>query len=137
MTPSPVKIRDADENDWPFMRKAWRETFQYGSLAVDGADKEHYFAEMTRLFAAIVPHASARIACDATDDDVRVGFACWTGDTLHYVYVQRDFRGARIVPDLLDSLPIKAYSFTTLQCVKRLKPLVRGWAFKPRFTYGS
>ena len=137
MTPSPIKIRDVTEVDWSFIRKAWRETFQHGSLTVLGADKEHYFEEMTRLFAAIVPHASARIACDSSDDDVRVGFACWTGEVLHYVYVQRDFRGNGIVPDLLDNLAIKAYSFTTFQCVKRLKPLVRGWAFKPRFTYGS
>lgn len=133
----PVKIRDANETDWGFMRKAWRETFQYGSLAVDGADKAHYFDEMTRLFAVIVPYASARIACDASDDDNRVGFACWTDEVLHYVYVMKDFRGHGIVPALLENLPIKAYSFTTLQCVKRLKPLVRGWAFKPRFTYGS
>jgi GNAT superfamily N-acetyltransferase len=132
-----VKIRDADESDWNYMRKAWRETFQYGSLAVDGADKSHYFDEMTRLFAAIVPTASARIACDPTDDDVRVGFACWTGDVLHYIYVQRDFRGHALAPAMLEGLPIKAYSFTTLQFVKRLKPLLRGWAFKPRFTYGS
>ncbi len=133
----PVTVRDAAEADLAFIRKAWRETFQFGSLAVDGADKSHYFDEMTRLFAAIVPGASARIACDATDDDVRVGFACWTDDVLHYVYVQRDFRGHGLVRDLLEGLPIKAYSFTTLQFVKRIKPLVRGWAYKPRFTYGS
>ncbi len=133
----PVKIRGAVEGDMNFMRKAWRETFQYGSLAVDGADKTHYFDEMTRLFAAIVPHASARVACDATDDDVRVGFACWTDHVLHYVYVQRDFRGHGLVAALLEDLPIKAYSFTTLQFVKRIKPLNRGWAFRPRFTYGS
>ena len=134
----PVNIREAEGvEDLAFVRKAWRETFQYGSLAVDGADKAHYFDEMTRLFAAILPGASARIACDPADDDNRVGFACWTDDVLHYVYVMRDFRGHGLAPALLEGLPIKAYSFTTLQCVKRLKPLVRGWAFRPRFTYGS
>ena len=134
----PVKIRDADGlDDLAFIRKAWRETFQYGSLAVDGADKPHYFDEMTRLFAAILPTASARIACDPFDDDNRIGFACWTDDVLHFVYVMRDFRGHGLAPSLLEDLPIKAYSFTTLQCVKRLKPRERGWAFKPRFTYGS
>ncbi len=132
------RIREIDgEDDWAFIRKAWRETFQYGSLAVDGADKPHYFDEMSRLFAAIVPGASGRVACDPTDDDVRVGFVCFTDETLHYVYVQKDFRRMGVARDLLDGLPIKAYSFTTLQCVKRLKPRDRGWAFKPCFTYGS
>lgn len=133
----PVKVRDAAPSDWDFMRKAWRETFQYGSLAVDGADKTHYFDEMTRLFAAIVPNASARIACDPEDDDNPLGFACYTKTVLHYVYVLKDFRRDGIVPVLLDLLPINAYSFSTLQFVKRVKPRERGWQFRPRFTYGS
>ncbi len=133
----PVKIRDAVEADWDFMRKAWRETFQFGSLAVDGADKAHYFAEMTRLFAAIAPMASARIASDPEDDDVRIGFACFQGDTLYYVYVMKDFRGHGIAAALLEGVPIKAHAFTTLQFVKRIRPRDRGWAFKPRFTYES
>lgn len=138
MSDAPVKVRDAEGvDDLAFIRKAWRETFQFGSLAVDGAEKQHYFDEMTRLFAVLLPAASARIACDPEDDENRIGFVCWTDDVLHYVYVMRDFRQMDVAPALLEGLPVKAYSFTTLQCVKRLKPLVRGWVFKPRFTYGS
>ena len=137
MKAPPVKVRDATAADWDFIRKAWRDTFQYGSLAVDGADKTHYFDEMTRLFAAIAPHASARIACDPKDDDSRLGFVCYAKTVLHYVYVIKDFRRDGIVPLLLDALPINAYSFSTLQFVKRVKPLDRKWQFRPRFTYGS
>lgn len=140
MTP-PAKIREATPDDWDFMRKAWRETFQYGSLAVDGADKTHYFDEMTRLFAAIVPTASARVACDPEDDGNWLGFACYTKTVLHYVYVLKtkdaDFRRHGIASLLLDGLPINAYSFSTLQFVKRIKPLARKWQFRPRFTFGS
>lgn len=135
----PVRIREATEADWDFMRKAWRDTFQYGSLAVDGADKTHYFDEMTRLFAAIVPTALARVACDPVDEDTRIGFACYTKTVLHYVYVLKtkdiDFRREGIAPLLLNGLPINAYSFSTLQFVKRIKPRDRGWQFRPRFTY--
>ena len=134
MTP---RIRDANALDWDFMRKSWRETFRTGGAAVHGANKEHYADEMRRLFAAIMPGASARIACDPEDDDVRIGFAAWAGPVLYYVYVDQSFRRMKIAADLLDGVPIKRYSFTTDQGVRRLKPSVRGWAFAPRFTFGS
>jgi len=137
----PVKIRDATPADWDFMRPAWADTFRRGSLAVDGANESHYYAEMGRLFAAILPGASARIACDPNDDDVRLGFACYTKTVLHYVYVLKtkelDFRREGVAPMLLDALPINAYSFSTLQFVKRIKPRDRGWQFRPRFTYSA
>jgi ribosomal protein S18 acetylase RimI-like enzyme len=131
----PVKIRDAEAADWPWMRKAWRETFLHGSLAVHGADKQSYFDEMTRLFAAIAPNASARIACDPADDDNLLGFACFEGATLFYIYVLKDFRRDGIVALLLDQIPITAYAFSTMQFVRRLRPRERGWKFAPSFTF--
>ncbi len=131
----PVKIREAVAADWPWMRKAWRETFLHGSLAVHGADKQSYFDEMTRLFAAITPTASARIACDPDDDDNLLGFACFEGSTLFYIYVLKDFRRDGIVALLLDQIPITAYAFSTMQFVRRLRPRERGWKFAPSFTF--
>ncbi len=132
-----VNVRDAVQSDWDFMRKAWRATFLLGGQAVQGANKQHYHDEMSRLFAAIVPSASARIACDPEDDDNPLGFACYEGQTLYYVYVIQDFRRLGIVPRLLEGLPLKSFSFKTIQCEKRLKPLERGWTYKPRFTYAT
>jgi hypothetical protein len=135
-----VNIRDAVQSDWDFMRKAWRATFLLGGPAVQGADKRHYHDEMSRLFAAIVPTASARIACDPEDDDNPLGFACYEGPTLHYVYVigePTSFRRMGIVPLLLKGLPLKFFSFKTIQCEKRLKPAERGWLFRPSFTFSA
>lgn len=105
--------------------------------AVQGSDRQHYFEEMTRLFSAIVPAASARLACDVTDDDVRIGFVCYTGETLQYAYVLQDFRVHGLVPLMLEGVPIKQFSFKTPQGERRLKPDARGWLFKPSFTLGS
>ena len=132
----PLRIRDADETDWGFIRKAWRESYMRAP-AVQGAGKQQYFDEMTRLFAAIVPTAGARMAVDASDDDNRIGFACYTGTILHYVYVLQDFRGNGLVPLMLEGLPIKHFSFKTIQGERRLKPRDRAWVFKPSFTFGS
>jgi hypothetical protein len=135
VTDVPVKIRDATAADWPFMATAWRSSFFNLGWGVRGADKQHYFDEMTRLFAAIAPTASARIACDPTDDGVQIGFACYTGTKLHFVYVMQDFRREGLVPSMLEGLPIKHYTFMTTPGVKRLKPADRGWQFTPCFTF--
>lgn len=137
MSAPPVNVRDAVASDWDFMRKAWRATFLIGGPAVQGADRQLYFDEMTRLFAAIAPTARARIACDPQDDGNQVGFACYTGSTLHFVYVLQDFRRNGIVPLMLEGLPLRHFSFKTVQGARRLKPAERGWVFKPCFTFGS
>lgn len=136
----PVEIREATPADWDFIRKAWRNSYQCAP-AVEGTDRTHYFHEMSRLFAAIVPSASVRIACDPSDAENCLGFACYKDTVLHYVYVLRadglDFRRYGIAKRLLDGLPINAYSFSTGLFVKRIKPRERQWQYRPRFTHGS
>lgn len=134
MTDAPITVRPADISDWDFIRKSWRATFLNGGPAVQGADKQHFFDEMTRVFAAICPTAEARMACDPEDADNVLGFAVYTGPELHFVYVLQDFRRMGFVPRLLSDLNITRYTFSTIQGVRRLRPLERGWAFTPRFT---
>lgn len=129
----PVAIRDAEgEDDFSFIRKAWRATYLLAGPAVQGSDKDHYFAEMSRFFAAVMPHARARMAVDHQDTDNRLGFAVYEGDALWFVYLLQDFRRLGIVPALLDGLSIKRYNVTTSQGVRRLKPRERGWIFTPQ-----
>ncbi len=131
----PVAIRPAEGlDDWDFIRKAWRATYLLGGPAVQGADRDHYFAEMTRLFAAIMPTAQARMGCDPEDPDNRLAFAVYSGDELRFVYVLQDFRRMGIVPALLENLEIKRFTFNTIQGARRLKPRDRGWLYTPRFT---
>lgn len=104
---------------------------------MQGADKNHYEHEMNRVFAAIVPTATARIACDPSDDDTRLAFVVYTGNLLHYAYVEQNMRRFGLVPSLLDGVPIKRYNFTTMQGFRRLKPPTRGWLYQPCFTYGA
>jgi len=138
MTPPPFGKRDANSvEDWDFIRKSWRATFLLGGPAVQGAEKQHYFDEMTRVFAAIVPNSRALMACDPEDDDNRLGFAVFAGPALHFVYVIQDFRRMGIAAALLDGIGIKQFTFKTIQGERRLKPYDRGWFFAPRFTLGT
>ena len=127
-----------------FVVDAWRRSFE-ASPAVHGADREHYRAEMTRTIHAIVGarDTTTRVACDHEDDDVVLGFACFTGPaldartssaTLHYVYVRSDFRQMGITKSLLDGVDVAHYTFRTLAGERRLHARERGWKFTPRFT---
>lgn len=133
----PVCVRDAQVTDWPFIRKAWRATFFQVGQVVQGAHKSHYFEEMTRLFSAIMPTASARVACDPSDKDTNLGFVVFEDQTLHYAYVEKDFRGEGIVSAMLEGVPIKRYSFRTIMGDRRMKPSARGWVYTPRFTFSA
>lgn len=125
-------IHDADgEEDWQFIKRAWRATYLTGGLAVQGSDREHYFAEMGRLFAAVMPTARARIACDPADRDNRLGFVVYEGDAAWFVYVLQDFRRMGIVPALVDGLGLTSYRLSTIQGVRRLRPRDHGLTFKP------
>ena len=132
---SPVVIRDAESpEDWTFIRRAWSVTQWTGTYLSAGADKDHYFAEMGRLFSAIVPVVRARMAIDPEDADNRLGFAVYDGDALWFVYVMQVVRRLGIVPALLSGLDIRNYNQMSIQGVRRLKPKDRGWKFTPRFT---
>ncbi len=128
----PVKVRPAEGvDDFDFIRKAWRATYRLGGPAVQNADKDHYFAEMTRLFSTIMPTARAVMGCDPADADNRLAFAVYEGDALWFVYVLQDFRRMGIAPALLDGLGIKRYNQSTIQGVRRLRPTLRGWKYTP------
>jgi hypothetical protein len=92
---------------------------------------------MARVFAALMPHASGRVALADDDEFDRLGFAIYSGPTLYFVYVAEKLRGEGIVPEMLEGLSIERYAFTTYMGERRLKPADRGWRFCPRFTLGD
>ncbi len=128
-----VSIRDATEADWPFIRESWTATF-HSAPAVQGANDKAYKDEMARVFAAILPTASGRIASNPEDELHRLAFAVYEGPVLYFAYVVQDFRREGLVPLLLEGLGIDRFMFRTLQGERRLKPKDRGWQFHPRFT---
>ena len=130
---SKLRIRIAKPGDMVFVIDAWKRSYE-GAAAVKGADREHYRIEMTRAINRLCDRAEVRVASDPLDEDTLVGFAAFTRSAsgaaeLHYVYVKRDFRQMGIARDLLEGVPVTAYTFRT--------PIWRarsGWAYTPRFT---
>lgn len=123
-----LRIRLAKPDDFAFIIDAWRRSYE-GSPAVRGAEREHYRIEMTRAIRRLCDRAEVRVACDPQDEDTVVGFAAFTGDELHYAYTKKDFRGIGVAKQLLEGVPIAAYTFQS----NNARP-PQGWAFRPRFT---
>jgi hypothetical protein len=136
MTPLPFVVREARPSDVPFIENAWRSTMLANCPAVFGADPPHFAREMKRLVSMLLAQATTRVACAPQDEETLVGFACATGDELHYVYVSGMFRGVGLVPYMLEGLPIRRYTFSTRHCERRLRPRERKWLYCPRFTLG-
>lgn len=130
----PFLIRDGKASDRAFIENSWRSTMLATSPQAMGADPKHFHAEMTRMFEHIFTHARVRVACDPQDPDTLVGFACFTGPELHFVYVAGPFRKLGVVPMMLAGLDISRFTFKTLPGERRLKPRERSWVFTPRFT---
>lgn len=142
----PYRIRDwKPTDDVAFVGNSWRESYHNGGPGVTLAERDHFRAEMQRVFAVLLPTARVLIACDREDEDTLLGFAAATSvrgehDTLLYVYVRggdelTNMRKQGIARDLIESLgAIKAYMFRTLAGERRLKPRERGWKFTPRHT---
>lgn len=130
----PFLIRAGKPSDRAFVENAWRATMLATSPACVGADPKAFHNEMTRLFERLLPSATVRVACDPKDPDTLVGFVCFTGPELHYVYVAGPFRKLGVVPMLLAGLDITRFTFKTLPGERRLKPKERSWVFAPKFT---
>ncbi len=131
-----VVFRPARESDHAFIADSWRRSFE-GAPSVHGADREHYKHEMTRLIRSLLQAkgTTTYVACDQEDDDVLLGFACFSERELHYVYVRADFRQMGIAKSLLGmSAEIAQYTFRTLMGERRLHARERGWKYTPRFT---
>ena len=137
MTPLPFVVRDARATDLPFIENAWRSTMLSTCPAVFGADPSHFAREMRRMIPLLLAHATTRVACAPQDEETLVGFACVTGDELHYVYVSGMFRSVGLVPLMLRGLTIRRYTFATRQGERRLRPRERKWLYCPRFTIGE
>lgn len=131
----PVLVRPARESDVGYIVGTWRDSYA-SAPAVAGADRDAYRAEVARIVSRLraTPEATLRVACDREDEDTLVGFAAFTGSTLHYVYVRGDMRQMGIAKRLIEGATIAHYTFRTLAGERRLRAAERGWKFTPRFT---
>lgn len=146
----PFRLRPMRPSDRALVAHSWRASYE-GAPAVRGADRDHYRAEMIKTVDRLLDKAQVRVACDPEDEDTIVGWVAFTGREFHWAYVKDAFRNECKVPDLLEGVPIDAYTFRGREIERALLGLdgceyktdpkgsvvwspPRGWRFTPRFT---
>lgn len=136
MGPSVLPVRKARVSDRRFISGAWCDSLR-NERAFKRVDRDSFRAELERIIDKLLPDPSAalRIVHDPKDDDTLVGFAVLSPPILHYVYVRDGFRTKGLVPDLLEGLDVRAYSFETEAFIRRLHPASRSWKYTPKYTF--
>jgi hypothetical protein len=145
-----LPIRLGRPSDMAFVIDSWTKSYE-GGPPYRGCSFEHYRTDMTKAIRRICDKAELRVAYDPKDDDHLVGYACFTGRELHYLYVKKDFRaevtpehllrdaqidsftfGGRHIQDALDGFRGAHYE-TDPEGKRHWKP-PSGWRFTPRIT---
>jgi hypothetical protein len=105
------RVRAAMLEDRPFIGAHWTraqqalERGQRGSLSQAAGDTWPKMAH--RVVERILgrPGTICRIACSPVDSTVLFGFAAWSGDHLHFVFVRPELRKAGVCTALLEGCP--------------------------------
>lgn len=96
-----------------FIISKWMRSYRYNNDYIKLIDSDSYFLAYRRYLLSLLINkkVTARIAVLSDDFDVALGFSVICGNTLHYVYVHKDYRRIGIGRNLV---PIKVDSFTHL-----------------------
>lgn len=98
---SPVLVRRADADDAGMVFSYWlRDHYEHSAFA-SGIAKTTYMRLHHMLLERVIARSCIWVACDAANPSIIFGFICTEGDTLHYVFVKRRFRGLGISKLLL------------------------------------
>lgn len=88
-------IREATENDFPFIYSTWLKGLRYGNETYEKMDKDSYFKNYHKIIETILyrPDTFIAVACLKDDPTTILGYAVREGErTLHYVHVKNAFR---------------------------------------------
>ena len=101
------------EQDFNFVRNAW---FLSGLVCskklLEHAFRKEIYDEVTPpLVAQLLETSETIIACDSSNRDVILGFACglpdrWSAPVLHFVYVKHELRDFNIAPQCLAAIGV-------------------------------
>jgi len=101
--PWPCLIRPAEPSDTGLVAHSWVESYYRGSRDVRCVKVSHYRQPMFRRVERVLASSSTLVACEPDDRDHLLGWVCWRGPTLHYVYVTQLRRSSGLMAALLDA----------------------------------
>jgi hypothetical protein len=96
-------IRQAVASDVPFIFSTWLKGLRYGNEIFELVPAEIYFENYHRIIQNILasPSTQISVACLKEDKDVILGYAVYTGTTLHWCHVKTAWRNIGIAKQLV------------------------------------
>ena len=130
-----VKIREAKQEDYPFIRLTWFESFRpYSYLRDQRAFIQK--AVLRTMIQAILKRSIVLVAHDPSDTDLILGWLCWEPqvdkDVLHYAYSKGSFPRQGIFKQLLTHASLQPdyeVSHSTMPWIRT----VSTWKHKPTY----
>jgi GNAT superfamily N-acetyltransferase len=122
-----IHIRQAGPEDVSLIYSTWLLGLRFGNGYFREIKKSSYFDKYKHVVTALLHRSHVSVACLASDPDVVLGYAVYSTDTLHWVFVKKSWRKLGIAKRLVPS-SIRTASHTTL-LGKKLMP--SDWEFDP------
>lgn len=124
-------FRSAKASDLGFVVDSWAKSF-YGAPAVAGMQKDDYFPAYHAKISTILgrPETEVHVACLSENEDTIVGWACYEGPCLHYVFVRGSQDGFRRLGLARQLVPPSITRYSHRPAKKELKA-PDGWTYRP------
>lgn len=126
-----ITYRPFREADMNFILDSWLKTLRVNNELYRLIDKEIYKAVYPKIVHNLVHTCITKVACLKEDEDVIIGYACHSDETLHWVFVKNQWRGLGIMKDLLPQ-SLEFVSHTT----RLFRPIIEKyhWRYNPFLT---
>lgn len=125
-----LTIRGAGYGDEAFVYSTWLRGLYYGNDWFRKIDKKSFFDKYRFVVKHLLSNSNVDVVCLVSDPDVVVGYSVYSGNTLHWVYIKRDWRGRGISKALIPK-GIECVTHLTKKAAKK-KP--EAWRFDPLIT---
>ena len=96
-------IRDAIKADESFIFATWLKSLYFGDSWFSHTEKNSFMKNYHKLIESLLSQdgIQVKIACLKEDSDVILGYSMYKNNTLHYVFVKKDWRKAGIARALV------------------------------------
>lgn len=98
-----VNIREAVVSDEAFIFSTWLLGLYYGDSWFSKLDKNYFMQEYHKVIENLLSRSTIKIACLKEDENVIIGYSVYDENTLHWVFVKKDFRKINIAKSLVPS----------------------------------
>jgi len=124
-----VLIRNAVETDLPFIYATWLKGLYHDKLwpAFRVVHQDTFYPNYHRVIESILSRSTVFVACLEDEPDVVLGYSVVSGNTLHWIFIKKAWRGNKIAKQLV---PVTINSVSHLTKLgQKLKP--KEWEYNP------